>query len=178
MENGCKHIVDLGRRQFLRGSGVAAAGGVATAIAGAPTRAQAAAPLAGVQYPSNKIGNVKELKVDEAKDITYPDANSPGFLLKLGKAVEGGVGPEKDIVAFSAMCPHKGFPLSYVAADKSLNCPGHYSRFDCEAGGQQIWGQATENLPQFQLRVDANGDIYAEAVDELIYGRTSNILGA
>jgi arsenite oxidase small subunit len=47
-----------------------------------------------------------------------------------------------------------------------------------ERGGQQIWGQATQNLPQFVLRVDNKGDIYAEAVDELIYGRLSNVLGA
>jgi arsenite oxidase small subunit len=40
----------------------------------------------------------------------------------------------------------------------------------------QIWGQATQNLPQFQLRVDDRGDIYAEGVDELIYGRLSNVL--
>ena len=54
--------------------------------------------------------------------------------------------------------------------------PGHYSRFDCENGGQQIWGQATANLPQYQLRVDAKGDIYAEGIDELLYGRLSNVL--
>jgi arsenite oxidase small subunit len=59
---------------------------------------------------------------------------------------------------------------------QTLNCPGHYSRFDCEAGGQQIWGQATQNLPQYTLRVDSNGDIYAEGLDELLYGRLSNVL--
>ena len=47
-------------------------------------------------------------------------------------------------------------------ADKSLNCPGHYSRFDCEKGGQQIWGHATQNLAQFALHVDDKGDIYAD----------------
>jgi arsenite oxidase small subunit len=99
-------------------------------------------------------------------------------LLKLGGAVEGGAGPDRDIVAFSTICPHKGFPLNYVAADRTLNCPGHYSRFDCEKGGQEIWGQATQNLAQFQLRVDRKGDIYAVAVDELIYGRLSNVLKA
>ena len=57
-----------------------------------------------------------------------------------------------------------------------MNCPGHYSRFDCEAGGQQTWGQATQNLPQYVLRVDDKGDIYAEGVDELLYGRLSNVL--
>ena len=66
--------------------------------------------------------------------------------------------------------------MSYSPEDKTMNCPGHHSRFDCESGGQQIWGHATQNLPQFLLRVDDAGDIYAEAVDELIYGRLSNVL--
>jgi arsenite oxidase small subunit len=60
-------------------------------------------------------------------------------LIKLGRKVDGGGGPDGDIVAFSTLCPHKGYPLGYVAADKTLNCPGHYSRFDCEKGGQEIW---------------------------------------
>lgn len=176
MTKSCQHKVDLGRRQFLRGSSVVAAAGVATVVGA--TAARADVPLARVSYPSLKLANVKDLNVDEPMDIAYPDADSPGVLIKLGKAVEGGAGPDKDIVAFSTLCPHKGFPLSYVAADKSLNCPGHYSRFDCEMGGQQIWGQATQNLPQFALRVEGNGDIHATAVDELIYGRISNVLSA
>lgn len=124
MTKSCQHLVDLGRRKFLRGSGVVAAAGVATVVGAGAARADI--PLARVSYPSQKLGNVKELKVDEPVDITYPDADSPGILLKLGKPVEGGVGPDGDIVAFSTLCPHKGFPLGYVSADKSLNCPGHY----------------------------------------------------
>ena len=42
----------------------------------------------------------------------------------------------------------------------------------------QIFGHATQNLPQFRLVVDEKGDIYAVAVDELIYGRLSNVLTA
>ena len=45
-----------------------------------------------------------------------------------------------------------------------------------EKGGLEIWGHATQNLPQFRLRVDQAGDIHAESVDELIYGRLSNVL--
>ena len=138
----------------------------------------AAPSLALVTYPSNKLANVSDLQPDVPKDITYPDADSPGVLLKLGHRVEGGVGPEGDIVAFSTLCPHKGFPLVYGASDQSLNCPGHYGRFDVEKGGLQIFGHATQNLPQFRLVVDPNGDIYAVAVDELIYGRLSNVLTA
>ena len=67
-------------------------------------------------------------------------------------------------------------PYGYNATDLTMNCPCHYSRFDCEAGGQQVWGQATQNLPQYVLRVDDKGDIYAEGVDELLYGRLSNVL--
>jgi arsenite oxidase small subunit len=172
----CERLVDVGRRQFLRGGAIAAVGGVAATVA--TKSAQATPALARVAYPSTKLANVKDLKVDQPVDVTYPDSSSPGVLLKLGKPVDGGVGSDQDIVAFSTMCPHKGFPLAYVAADKSLNCPGHYSRFDCERGGMEIWGQATQNLAQFRLRVDDKGDIYAEAVDELIYGRLSNVLSA
>ena len=174
----CDKLIDLGRRQFLRGAATAAAGGVAAgamAVAG-PTQAKAAQPV--LSYPPQRLANIGDLKVDAPLQITYPDPDSPGVLIKLGKAVAGGIGPDGDIVAFSTLCPHKGFPLHYVAADKSLNCPGHYSRFDCEKGGQEIWGQATENLPQFTLVVDAKGDINAVAVEDLIYGRLSNVLSA
>jgi arsenite oxidase small subunit len=173
----CDRLVDAGRRSFLSGSATAALGGVAAATL--PARPAAGTePLARVTYPANRIGNVKDLKVDQPIDITYPDKESPGVLIKLGVKVEGGVGPDGDIVAFSTLCPHKGYPLRYVAEDKTLNCPAHYSRFDCELGGQEIWGHATQNLPKFHLSIDAKGDIHAEAVDELIYGRLSNVLRA
>ena len=72
MAKSCEHLADLGRRSFLRGSGVFAAAGVATAVGA--TAARADVPLARVNYPSQKLGNVKDLKVDEPMDITYPDA--------------------------------------------------------------------------------------------------------
>jgi arsenite oxidase small subunit len=172
----CNRMVDVGRRQFLSGGATAAAAAVAAGAMPAPAAATPA--LARVNYPSQRIGNVKDLKVDQPVQISYPDKDSPGVLLKLGRRVEGGVGPDGDIVAFTTLCPHKGFPLAYVAADKTLNCPGHYSRFDCEKGGQEIFGHATQNLPQFRLTVDSAGNIQAVAVVELIYGRLSNVLTA
>jgi arsenite oxidase small subunit len=171
---GCRKMVDVGRRQFLRGGALATAGAAAAAVL--PSEAHAKPPAALVEYPSNRLANISQLKPNTPLDISYPDKDSPGVLIKLGTRVAGGAGPDGDIVAFSTLCPHKGFPLSYSASDKTLNCPGHYSRFDCEKGGLQIIGQATQNLPQFTLRVAANGDIFAEGVDELIYGRLSNVL--
>ncbi|WP_201268664.1 arsenate reductase (azurin) small subunit [Sinorhizobium meliloti] len=171
----CRNMVDLGRRQFLRGSALVAASAT-VAAAGAAPQAKAATPAARVEYPSNRLANVSELKVNEPLDVTYPDEDAPGVLLKLGTRVEGGAGPDGDIVGFSTICPHKGFPLTYSTDSKTLNCPGHYSVFDPEKGGQQVWGQATQNLPQYTLRIAANGDIFAEGVDELIFGRLSNVL--
>lgn len=170
----CDKLVEVGRRQFLRG-GIAAA--AALPVVGLAAReAKAASNGALLEYPATKLANLAELKPNEPKEVSYPDADAPGVLLKIGKAVEGGVGPDSDIVGFSTICPHKGFPLTYNVDRKTLNCPGHYSVFDCEAGGQQTWGQATQNLPQYMLRVDDKGDIYAEGVDELLYGRLSNVL--
>ena len=170
----CRNLVDTGRRQFLRGSGLAAA-----ALATAPVLvhdAKAAPSLARVAYPSNRLANVKDLKVNEPLEVSYPDDQAPGVLLKLGQRVEGGTGADGDIVGFSTVCPHKGFPMTYNKGDRTFNCPGHYSRFDAEKGGQQVWGQATQNLPQYTLRIDEKGDIYAEGLDELLYGRLNNVL--
>jgi arsenite oxidase small subunit len=171
---GCSKLVDAARRKFLTGAGLTAAGAAAATVV--PSPAETAPSLARVEYPSNRLANLRDLKANEPLSVAYPDRDAPGVLLKLGKRVPGGAGPEGDIVGFSTVCPHKGFPLSYSKSDHTLNCPGHYSRFDCDAGGQQIWGQATQNLPQYMLRVDGNGDIYAEGLDELLYGRLSNVL--
>ena len=173
MGSHCDKLVDSGRRRFLSGASFAAAGAVVSAVAPSPAKA---APAARVDYPSNRLANIHDLKVNEPLSVNYPDADAPGVLIKLGTRVPSGAGPDGDIVGFSTTCPHKGFPLAYNGSDRTLNCPGHYSRFDVEVGGQQTWGHATQNLPQYALRVDDNGDIYAEGVDELLYGRLSNVL--
>ncbi|AZG76160.1 arsenate reductase (azurin) small subunit [Methylocystis rosea] len=162
----------VGRRRFLESIAVAGAA-AATPSAGVARAAQA---QARVEYPSNRLANIRDLKVNEPLSVAYPDDDAPGVLVKLGRSTPNGVGPDADIVGFSTICPHRGFPLSYNIGDRTFNCPAHYSRFDCEAGGQQIWGHATQNLPQYFLRLDAKGDIYAEGVDELLYGRLSNVL--
>ena len=172
--NRCRKIADIGRRRFLTGAGLMTASVAAAKVL--TTEAKAAPNTALVKYPAKRLGNIKDLKVNEALDVAYPDDDAPGVLIKLGTRVPTGVGHDGDIVGFTTLCPHKGFPLSYAADDKTLNCPGHYSRFDCEKGGLQVWGHATQNLPQYVLTVDEKGDIYADGVDELLYGRLSNVL--
>jgi arsenite oxidase small subunit len=170
----CDGLVDMRRRHFLGGAGAMTAAAATMSVLPKEAKAEPRAGL--VKYPSNRLGNVKDLKVNEPMSVAYPDDDAPGVLLKLGQKVATGAGPDGDIVGFSSACPHKGFPLNYNAGDRTMNCPGHYSRFDCERGGQQVWGQATQNLPQYVLRIDGNGDIFAEGVDEHIFGRLSNVL--
>jgi arsenite oxidase small subunit len=180
---GCPHLVDLGRRHFLKSVAMAATvavvprGVAQTAGKSVANTSAMSPPQAGAVYPSNRLGTLKDLQLNTPIAVTYPDSASPGVLLKLGHRVEGGVGPDADIVAFSTLCAHKGYPLNYNATSRTLNCPGHYSVYDVEKGGLEVWGHAAQNLAQFRLRVDANtGDIFAEGVDELIYGRTGNVL--
>ena len=170
----CEAVINIGRRKFLSNAGVVVAGTSVSRMASAEARGTPAP--ACIVYPSNRLANLRDLKLNEPLDAPYPDQDAPGVLLKLGMQAPGGAGPERDIVGFSTICPHKGFPLAYDKSDRTLSCPGHYSRFDCEAGGQEIWGHATQNLPQYILHVDDKGDIYAEGLDELLYGRLSNVL--
>lgn len=169
----------LGRRQFLSGAGFVAAGAAAGAAAVVVADSTSHARPDGaalVKYPGVRLANVRDLKVNDPREVAYPDRQAPGILVKLGTPCPEGVGPDKDIVGFSTSCPHRGYPLRYEASDRTLNCPGHYSRFDCERAGMQVWGHATQNLAQYRLRVDEAGDIYADSVDELLYGRVSNII--
>ena len=126
--------------------------------------------------PSNRLANVRDLKPNEPFDVAYPDNDAPGVLLKLGKRVPTGVGPDGDIVGFTTICPHKGYPLSFNATTAHSIARATIRASTVRPAGQQIWGQATQNLPQYVLRVDSNGDIYAEGIDELLYGRLSNVL--
>jgi arsenite oxidase small subunit len=122
----------------------------------------------------------------------YPFAGTPCFLINLGKPTAseatldtadgrhyvwpGGAGPQKSIVAFSAICPHQ---LSYAGkresfinyrADTSavagradvIVCCAHHSVFDPAQGGKVIDGPAPQPLATIVLEHDAVTDeLYA-----------------
>ena len=119
----CVRMVDVGRRKFLSGAGFAAAGAAVAQLS--PQEAKAAPPAARVDYPSNRLANISDLKVNEPLRYRYPDGDAPGVLIKLGKRVATGVGPDGDIVGFTTMCPHKGFPtrLQQDRPDAELSRP-------------------------------------------------------
>ena len=168
--------MSISRRSFLKASGAAAAVGT---VAHAPS-ADAATAEAGrttLPYQPKPLGAIAKLQANVPVQFTFPDASSPCVLIKTGSRVEGGVGPDGDIVAFSTMCTHMGCPVSYDAETKTFKCPCHFSMFDAEKGGQMICGQATENLPRIVLRYnDRERTVSAVSVNGLLYGRQSNVL--
>ncbi|MGE3979194.1 MAG: arsenate reductase (azurin) small subunit [Nitrospira sp.] len=171
---------DLSRRTFLKlGAGVV--GGACT-VSTVPQPGQAAEPRAcstmttTLPYPRTRLTNLTELSVGKGLSLTYPDTSSPIRLVKLGREAVNGVGPDRDIVAFSRYCTHMGGTLTYRAETGAFHCPLHYAMFDASKGGLIVIGQATDNLPQLELEVDARGDIYAVGIKGLIYGRQANIL--
>lgn len=168
------------RRQFFKVSGGLAAGaGLATgAIPGTANAATAAdAGITVLPYPRKAVGQLAGLKVGSPVAFSFPDDASPCTLVKMGRPVEGGVGPDNDVIAYSTLCTHMGCPVSYDAKSGCFKCPCHYSTFDAEKGGQMICGQATEDLPRIVLEYDkSSGTVTAIAVHGLIYGRQSNIL--
>jgi arsenite oxidase small subunit len=166
------------RRVFLKlsGSGAAAAATATVGIATPAAAAQVEAGRTNLPYPRKRIGSVASMKVNAPVAFSFPDESSPCTALKLGRPVPGGVGPDKDIVAFSSLCTHMGCPIAYDSSTRTFRCGCHYSVFDAEMSGQMVCGQATENLPQVTLEVDSQGGIVATAVNGLIYGRQANVL--
>lgn len=168
----------LNRRSFLLTSGVATATVMVT-MHTADGLAQVPALVA--TYPRKLIGKLSELKPDEPLDFAYPDDNtySESMLVRLGREAGGGIGPDKDVVAFNYNCTHQGGPLqgTYQASDKALGpCPLHLTTFDLTRHGMFISGQAYQSLPQVLLELDGD-DIYAVGMFGLIYGRYDNLQG-
>ena len=126
------------------------------------------------KYERVKIANIRDLQEGKPLNATY--MNKQIVVLKLGEPAVGGVGPDKDIVAFSTFCTHMGGALFYDDKNKTLVCPLHYSIFDPAREGMTVVGHATEYLPQVILEYDeATGDIYAVGFNRLVYGVESNL---
>lgn len=165
----------VSRRMFFKASGATAAG-LTISLPAASQGAQGEAGRTTLPYPRKPVATVAALKVNEPLNFNYPDDASPCAVIKFGRRVQDGAGPDGDIVAFSTLCTHMGCPTAYDPQARAFKCGCHYSQFDPEMGGQMICGQATENLPQVALSVGSDGAITATGVHGLIYGRQANVL--
>ena len=168
----------MSRRAFLLTSGIATATVMVTLN---HNGAEAKVPATVATYPRKKIATLSSLKVDEPLEFVYPDegAYAEAMLVKMGTEGGGGIGPDKDVVAFNYFCTHQGGSLmdTYKGDTKSLGaCPLHLSTYDLTRHGILISGQAYQSLPQVLLELDGD-DIYAVGIFGLIYGRHDNLQG-
>ena len=71
----CDVMVNLARRRFLSGAGMAAAGAAAATIS--TREAKAAPPAARIDYPSNRLANVSDLKLNEPFSVAIRTTTRP-----------------------------------------------------------------------------------------------------
>ncbi len=126
-------------------------------------------------YPRKRVASLDELVEGVPLDFLYPSADpllSASFVVKLGDKGGLGVGPDGDIVAFNAICPHMGGVLSglYKHPHRALGpCHYHLTTFDLRKHGMVVAGHATESLPQVVLEVE-DGELWATGLLGLVYG--------
>ena len=172
----------VSRRTFLKvgGTSVAATAAAIVKPACAASSVAQTAPQTShtlLPYVPKTVANASQMTQGTPLVFSYPDAASPCVAVKLGVAAPGGVGPSRDIVAYSMMCTHMGCPVAFDSGTNTFKCGCHYSMFDAEKSGQMIAGQATENLPRIRLSYDEKtGRISATGIDGMLYGRQANVL--
>ena len=167
----------LSRRSMLILGGSAAA---VLATLGSTEAWPQATQLVGSKYREKRVARLQDVTVDTPIEFDYPAKDIKNVLVKLGEMAGGGIGPAKDIVAFSALCTHMGGPLgaeTYKAKHKVLGpCPLHLTTFDLTRYGMVVSGHATEALPQVMLELRGN-DIVAVGMMGLVYGYGENPKG-
>ncbi len=180
------------RRDFVRICAGSAAGAALPGFSeGAPltTRSYARARLVDEHGDPVRVGS---LAVGANYVFDYPYAATPCFLLRLDRPApggvelhtesgqpyrwEGGVGPARSVVAYSAICAHKmAYPtkqVSFIAyrdepspvagAGKVIACCSERSVYDPAAGARVLSGPAPQPLCAILLEHDAARDeLYA-----------------
>jgi Rieske Fe-S protein len=177
------------RRTFLGACAAMAAAARATAtLAEGPSRPYARVKLVDIHGAPVRVG---ALAVERNYVFQYPYAATPCFLLRLDKPVRGasalrrsdgaryeapgGVGPQRALVAYSAICAHKlAYPTRQVSfiryqRDRSatsdarvIHCCADHSVYDPAEGARVVAGPAPQPLAANVLEHDAARDeVYA-----------------
>jgi len=179
------------RRDFLGACGLIA--GAALAVAGAPP-----ANAAPRYYRRVKLVDIHGVPIRASQLVAetnyvfhYPFASTPCFLLKLPKPAatqaslrredgnrydwSGGVGADRTIVAFSAICAHRlAYPtreVSFIRYQRSrsatsggavIHCCADHSVYDPTEGARVVSGPAPQPLAAIMLEHDRAADeLYA-----------------
>jgi Rieske Fe-S protein len=149
-------------------------------------------PRARLVWPDGKPVRAAALRAHTNLIFHYPFAATPCFLLNLGRRLEagvslrtadartyswqGGVGPERSIVAYSAICAHKmSYPtrqISFISyrsegspggkGSKVIRCCSEHSEYDPAQGAAVVGGPARQPLAAILLDYDERADeLYA-----------------
>lgn len=175
------------RREFLKfcAASAAASGPAAATAADASPSFYGRARLVGAGGAPLRAAAVP---VDRNLIFHYPFASTPCFLLNLGRPVKasahlltadkrsyewkGGVGPNRSIVAYSAICAHQlAYPtkeISFISfrAGRSpqnrhgnvIHCCAEHSQYDPAEGARVVAGPAPQPLAAILLEHDARSD--------------------
>jgi cytochrome b6-f complex iron-sulfur subunit len=126
------------RRTVLAGAGAVTAAGLLAACGGG---GEPAGPQATTGADDPVITDLASLRGQGSIAFETPD----------GKAIAVVAGDE--VKAFSSVCTHNGCTVVWDAAEQSLNCPCHGSRFD-PADGSPTTGPARTPLTAVAVTVD------------------------
>ncbi|MEN2974352.1 MAG: hypothetical protein ABDH32_02095 [Candidatus Caldarchaeales archaeon] len=139
------------------------------------------------EWPRVKVANIRTIKPMTWYLYSYPTTEIPCILIKTGKNVDGGVGPDRDIVSYVMICQHARYygtiyippeinrdpnKLNYLKTvppdilklhpEKNLlYCPAHAGVYDLDNGGSVLYGPPFCGLSRAVLEYDEEtGDIY------------------
>ena len=140
------------------------------------------------EWPRVRLANISEIKLRTWYLFSYPTKDIPCLLVKTGKSLPSGVGPDRDIIAYVMICQHARYygtiyippkevrdpeKLTYLKTvppnildlypDKNLlYCPAHAAIYDLEKDGEVLAGPPFCSLCKVVLEHDeTSGDIYA-----------------
>ena len=166
--------VDEDRRNFLKAmialGALVAVGGVVKPLLDYATVSEKALTT----FPKVKVANISQLQVDQPMIFNYPLTNEPNYLVMLSQQAEYGIGPNQNIVAFSAICEHYGCIYHFRTSLAPYggpnvpggHCPCHGSLYDYLEDAKVVGGPAPCPVPRVVLELDSStGDIYAVGME-------------
>jgi len=125
-------------------------------------------------FPRVKVAQLSDLQTNQPVLFNYPLDNEPNIMIKLGQKADEGVGPEGDIVAYSALCQHLGCVYAFQPTGTSPKCNQAYKAnspvgyccchgtiFDLLHQAQVVSGPSPRPQPRVILEIDNSDNIYA-----------------
>ena len=108
-------------------------------------------------FPRKRIGSLSAMADGEPWYFEYPLAGQSNIMVKLGDRAIGGIGADRDVVAFSNVCTHMGCPIEDFQPDHNVlgPCVCHFTTFDLARDGQVVLGRPRRTCHESFLKPKA-----------------------